>query len=43
MFEILMGIHGDYAAAEAKVEKAMAYVHERAASSMKVLKGVIDA
>lgn len=43
MFEILMGIHGDYAAAEAKVEKAMAYVHERAESSMKVLKGVIGA
>lgn len=43
MFEILMGIHSDYEAAEAKVQKAMAYVHERAASSMKVLKGVIGA
>ncbi len=43
MFEILMGIHSDYDAAEAKVQKAMAYVHERAASSMKVLKGVIGA
>lgn len=43
MFEILMDIHGDYAAAEAKVEKAMAYVHERAESSMKVLKSVIGA
>lgn len=43
MFDILMGIHGDYAAAETKVEKAMAYVHERAESSMKVLRGVIGA
>lgn len=43
MFEILMGIHEDYPAAEAKVAKAMAYVHERAESSMKVLKGVIGA
>jgi polysaccharide pyruvyl transferase WcaK-like protein len=43
MFEILMGIHEDYAAAEAKVEKAMTYVHERAESGMKVLKGVIGA
>lgn len=43
MFEILMDIHQDYGAAEAKVERAMTYVHQRAASSMKVLKGVIGA
>lgn len=43
MFEILMGIHKDYAGAQAKVKKAMAYVEERAASQMKVLKGVIKA
>jgi polysaccharide pyruvyl transferase WcaK-like protein len=43
MFEILMGIHKDYAAAQAKVKKAMAYVEERAQSQMKVLKGVINA
>lgn len=43
MFEILMGIHKDYAAAQAKVKKAMAYVEERAKSQMKVLKGVIKA
>jgi polysaccharide pyruvyl transferase WcaK-like protein len=43
MFEILMGIHKDYPAAQAKVKKAMAYVEERAQSQMKVLKGVIKA
>jgi polysaccharide pyruvyl transferase WcaK-like protein len=43
MFEILMGIHKDYPAAQAKVKKAMAYVEERAQSQMKVLKGVINA
>ncbi len=43
MFEILMGIHKDYPAAQAKVKKAMAYVEERAASQMKVLKGGIKA
>ena len=43
MFEILMNIHTDYAAAQAKVKKAMAFVEERAASQMKVLKGVIGA
>ena len=43
MFEILMGIHRDYSAAETKVKKAMAYVEERAASQMNVLKSVIDA
>ncbi len=43
MFEILMGIHKDYPAAQAKVKKAMAYVEERSAAQMKVLKGVIGA
>lgn len=43
MFEILMGIHKDYAAAQAKVKKAMAYVEQRAASQMGVLRKVIDA
>ena len=43
MFDILMGIHRDYPAAEAKVKKAMAYVEERARSQMNVLKGVIGA
>lgn len=43
MFEILMGIHKDYGAAESKVKKAMSYVAERAASQMKVLKGIIKA
>jgi hypothetical protein len=43
MFEILMGIHKDYAAAQTKVKKAMAYVEERAAAQMKVLKRVIQA
>ena len=43
MFEILMGIHKDYRAAETKVEKAMAFVEERAASQMSVLKSVINA
>lgn len=41
MFEILMGIHKDYPAAEARVKKAMAYVEERAASQMNALKRVI--
>lgn len=43
MFGILMGIHKDYPAAEAKVKKAMAYVEERFASSMNVLGGIINA
>ncbi len=43
MFDILMGIHQDYAAAEAKVKKAMAYVEERAAACMNSLKSVIGA
>jgi hypothetical protein len=42
MFEILMGIHRDYPAAQAKVKKAMAYVEERAASQMQVLQGVLN-
>ena len=43
MFEILMGIHRDYPAAQAKVKKAMAYVEDRAKSQMNVLKGIIGA
>lgn len=43
MFEILMGIHRDYAAAQAKVKKAMNYVEERAKSQMNILKGIIQA
>jgi hypothetical protein len=43
MFEILMGIYGDYPAAEAKVKQAMAFVEQRAASQMNVLKSVIRA
>jgi polysaccharide pyruvyl transferase WcaK-like protein len=43
MFEILMGIHRDYPAAQAKVKKAMAYVEDRARSQMTVLKRVIGA
>ncbi len=42
MFEILMGIHRDYPAAEAKVKKAMAYVEERAQAQMNVLRGVLN-
>jgi polysaccharide pyruvyl transferase WcaK-like protein len=43
MFEILMGIHRNYPAAQAKVKKAMAYVEERAKSQMNTLRGVIGA
>jgi polysaccharide pyruvyl transferase WcaK-like protein len=43
MFDILMGIHRDYPAAQAKVKKAMAYVEDRARSQMAVLKKVIGA
>lgn len=43
MFEILMGIHRDYGSAQEKVKKAMAFVEERAASQMNVLRGVINA
>jgi polysaccharide pyruvyl transferase WcaK-like protein len=43
VFEILMGIHEDYAAAQAKVAKAMSFVEERAASAMATLGRVIGA
>jgi polysaccharide pyruvyl transferase WcaK-like protein len=43
MFEILMGIHRDYPAAQAKVKKAMVYVEDRAKSQMTVLRGIIGA
>jgi len=43
MFEILMGIHKDYSAAEAKVKKAMAYVDERFAAQAAQLKKVLGA
>jgi hypothetical protein len=43
MFEILMGIHRDYPAAQAKVKKAMAYVEQRAAAQMTEMKRVIGA
>jgi polysaccharide pyruvyl transferase WcaK-like protein len=43
MFQILMGIHNNYAAAEAKVAKAMAFVEERAAAQMAELKRVLNA
>lgn len=43
MFEILMGIHRDYAAAEGRVKRAMAYVEKRAAAQMTVLKNILDA
>ncbi len=41
MFEILMGIHRDYPAAQAKVKKAMAFVEDRAKSQMNVMKGIL--
>lgn len=37
MFEILMSIHQDYSAAEAKVRRAMQYVEQRAEEQMRVL------
>jgi len=43
MSEILFGIHKDYPAALGKVKKAMAYVEDRAASQMNVLRRVIQA
>jgi hypothetical protein len=43
MFEILMAIHHDYEAAQAKVKKAMDYVEERAERQMSVLKDVVNA
>lgn len=42
MFRILMGIHNDYAAAQAKVRKAMAFVEERAAAQMAELKRILN-
>jgi len=38
MAETLFAIHDDYPGAQAKVKKAMAFVHQRFASSMKVVK-----
>lgn len=43
MFDILMGIHKDYPAAQAKVKQAMTFVEQRAASQMHTLKKVIGA
>jgi polysaccharide pyruvyl transferase WcaK-like protein len=43
VFDILMGIHNDYPAAQAMVKQAMSYVEERAASQMSVLRWVISA
>lgn len=43
MFEILMGIHDDYAGAQRKVKKAMAFVEGRAAAQMAELKRVLGA
>jgi polysaccharide pyruvyl transferase WcaK-like protein len=43
MAETLFAIDADYPAAQAKVKKAMAYVHECFAGSMKQVKGVLGA
>ncbi len=43
MFEILMGIHEDYDGALAKVKKAMAFVHQKQAEGMQVVKKLIGA
>ncbi len=43
MFEILMGIHDDYAGAQAKVKRAMSFVEQRAAAQMTELKRVLNA
>jgi polysaccharide pyruvyl transferase WcaK-like protein len=43
MFQILMGIHTDYAAAQARVKKAMAFVEKRAAAEMTELKRILTA
>ena len=43
MAETLFAIDADYPAAQAKVKKAMAYVHECFAGSMKHVKGVLGA
>ncbi|HEY6167425.1 MAG TPA: polysaccharide pyruvyl transferase family protein [Verrucomicrobiae bacterium] len=42
MAETLFAIDADYPAAHAKVKKAMAYVHERFADSMKVVKKILQ-
>ncbi|TLD70849.1 polysaccharide pyruvyl transferase family protein [Phragmitibacter flavus] len=42
MFEILMSIHNDYEGALAKVEKAMAFVHQKQAEGMQTLKKLIS-
>jgi hypothetical protein len=41
ILETLSGIDADYPAAQAKVKKAMAYVHECFSGSMKHVKGVL--
>jgi polysaccharide pyruvyl transferase WcaK-like protein len=43
MFQILMGIHTDYAAAQAKVKTAMAFVEQRAKAQMTELKRILGA
>lgn len=43
MAETLFAIDADYPAAQAKVKKAMAYVHECFSGSMKRVKDVIEA
>ena len=43
MAETLFAIDADYPAVQAKVKKAMAYVHECFGKSMKHVKGVLDA
>ncbi|WP_437206506.1 polysaccharide pyruvyl transferase family protein [Planctomicrobium sp. SH664] len=42
MFEILMGIHRDDPAAQAKVQKAMAYVEDRVQAQMNQLRKVLN-
>lgn len=43
MAETLFAIDADYPAAQAKVKKAMAYVHECFGKSMRHVKGVLGA
>ena len=43
MAETLFAIDADYPAAQAKVKKAMAYVHECFGRSMKHVKGLVGA
>jgi polysaccharide pyruvyl transferase WcaK-like protein len=42
MFKLLMGIHDNYPAAQAKVKKAMEFVEKRAAAQMTELKRILD-